>query len=363
MGFWGTFVVHRDRRLLEELLPDVAAFGEAELCYDGVSGGWQVTRVFAPFDDLPAGFLEALADLTGAPVLAAGVMDSDAALVSGLGRDTPGWKAWLQLDRAMAFLVPARARWAEDGRYLGDGWEDPDQDRQAAAAKERILAEAPGGPAAAAAAMAWAGEADLEPATVEEVTEAFNGNEVFVEDLFFTLINRLGIAIDKVQIPERPAVAEVLRSLLGNRLDTIDLISHRPVRGERLDFPGMTDMRLHFDGQPAVTACACGHEFFVLPPAVKDDSAKPPAQPVDVSFTRAVSGVAGRRLTNAATVRHQFLPFLKGVALRFGNRDLVIVAIDGKWAAAAGATPVKHLMDELGPDQQDEIHLNAWLAS
>lgn len=39
-------MVHRDERLLAELLPGVAALDEAELCYDGVSGGWQVTRVF-----------------------------------------------------------------------------------------------------------------------------------------------------------------------------------------------------------------------------------------------------------------------------------------------------------------------------
>lgn len=95
MGFWGTFVVHRGERLLWKLLPDVSALNDAELCHDRVSGGWQVTRVFAGFDRLPADFLTGLRDMTGAPVLAAEVMDSDAALMKALGRHTPGWQAWL----------------------------------------------------------------------------------------------------------------------------------------------------------------------------------------------------------------------------------------------------------------------------
>jgi hypothetical protein len=47
------------------------AFGEAELCYDGVSGGWQVSRLVARFNELPAGFFNTLCVVTGAPVLAA----------------------------------------------------------------------------------------------------------------------------------------------------------------------------------------------------------------------------------------------------------------------------------------------------
>jgi hypothetical protein len=274
MGFSGTFVVHRDRRLLADLLPDLAASGEAELCHDGVSGGWQVTRLVTPLDDLPTGFLAELRDLTGAPVLAAGILDSDAALVHGVGRHTPDWQAWLRLDRAMGFLLPPPSPWTADGTYLGDDWVDPDHERETAVLRKRLIAEAPGGSSAAAAAMAWAGEAGLEPGTVAEVTDAFDGTEVFVEDLFLTLINRLGLATERVRPPERPAIAEVLRGLLGSRLDAIDMVSHQPVRGERLEFPGMADVRLHFDDRPAVTACACAGEFVVLPPQVRDDSAE-----------------------------------------------------------------------------------------
>jgi hypothetical protein len=81
-----------------------------------------------------------------------------------------------------------------------------------------------------------------------------------------------------------------------------------------------------------------------------------------VSVARAVSELVGRRLSDAATVRHGFLRFLKGVALRFGDRGLVILAIDCTWTAAAGAMPVERLMDQLGPDRHDELHRNGWLA-
>ena len=92
MGFWGTFIVHRGQRRLAELLPDVDAFRDAILCYDGVCGDWQVTRVFATTAQLPPDYLVALREATGAPVLAADVMDSDAALVRGLSRHTD-WTA------------------------------------------------------------------------------------------------------------------------------------------------------------------------------------------------------------------------------------------------------------------------------
>jgi hypothetical protein len=91
VGFWGTFVVHRGERLLWELLPEVSELDGAKLCYDGVAGDWQVTQVFVRLDRLPGGFLTAVRDTTAAPVLAADVLDSDAALVTALGRHAPGW--------------------------------------------------------------------------------------------------------------------------------------------------------------------------------------------------------------------------------------------------------------------------------
>jgi hypothetical protein len=264
----------------------------------------------------------------------------------------------LCLDAAMGFLAPPPAPFAEDGTYLGDDWRDPEHEREARAHKEQILAETPGGTVGAAAAVAWAAEAGLTPGSVEDVAEALDGHDVFVEDVFFRLLNRLGIATDEVETPRRPALAEVLRSLIGHRLAAVDTVAHRPTRGERLT-GDMPDMRLHFEDQPTVTACSCAGEFGLLPP-ITNPAAKE-APPVDESQTHAVAAVAGRELTNAATVRHRYLPFVRGVVLRFGERGLFIVAIDGAWTVAEGWEPPRQLRDALGPDRKDEIYVNPWL--
>ena len=103
MGFWGTFVVHRGDRALGELLPHVAEFGEAELCAGGAPGGWQVTRVFCSLNELTEGFLTGLRDLTAAPVLAADVLDSDAAFVTALGVHTEPWDKFISVAQGRIF--------------------------------------------------------------------------------------------------------------------------------------------------------------------------------------------------------------------------------------------------------------------
>lgn len=161
------------------------------------------------------------------------------------------------------------------------------------------------------------------------MTQALDGHEVLVEDLFFALLNRLGVAIDEVIAPARPAIVDVLRSLFGHRLNTVDTTSHRPTRDEQLAFPAMLDLRLSFEGQPPVTACGCGGDFILVPPALGADSGAS-QQPVNGPAIHAFSGVVGRRLTDAATLRDQYLPDVKGVVLRFGDRDLLFAAIDGR---------------------------------
>ena len=193
MGFWGTFVVHHGERALGELLPHIAEFGEAELCAGGAPGGWQVTRVFCSLDELTEGFLAGLRDLTAAPVLAADVLDSDAAFVTALGVQTGPWQTWLNLDAAMGYLVTPPAPFDENDNYLGDDWVDPEYEREIAALKERILAESPGGEVAAARAIAWALDGGLDPGAADEVVAALGSDEGFVEDQFFALIGRLGL--------------------------------------------------------------------------------------------------------------------------------------------------------------------------
>ncbi|WP_144122834.1 hypothetical protein [Catellatospora sichuanensis] len=361
MGFWGTFVVHRDQRLLADLLPDVAAEADLGLCYDGVSGGWQVTRVHAGYDELPPGFLAELRDLTAAPVLAADVMDSDAALVTALGLDAPGWQAWLQLDGAIGHLEPPPSPFTEDGTYLGDGWCDPDYERHADEVRARILAETPGGTVAAAAAIGWAHEAGLQPGTLEDVTAALQGHEVFVEDLFYLLINRLGIATDEVELPERLSVHEHLLGLLGRKLTAIAVTAHQPVRGEQLVFDDMFDICLCFEGAPTVTACACGGEFS-LARQPDDDRTGICEQHGDASTPQALAAAVGRQLTDAAVISGRYVPTHAGVVLRFGDQDCFIAAIDGQWTVVEGSTPPPELMEAIGPDRHNELHIRSWLA-
>jgi hypothetical protein len=212
------------------------------------------------------------------------------------------------------------------------------------------------------------------------VAEALDGHDVFVEDLFFALLDRLGLDTAEVAEPSPPATVDVLRGLFGHRLEAVDLAAHRPVRGERLAYGEMPDLRLHFEGRPTVTACSCGGTFVLLPGGDGNDGRSIPN-------AQAVAEVAGRPLTDAATVRHRFLPFVRGVVLRFGDaaerrdqgdqgdqghrhdpadrgdRDLFIVALDGRWTVANGSGPPQDLLAELGPGRTDEIHVNPWLAS
>jgi hypothetical protein len=175
MGFWGTLVVHRHAQPLDKLLTQVAMIGDVDTCF-GSPEGWQVTQLSAGFRELPADFLAELRDVTVAPVLAAEVWDSDTALVHALGLHTADWTAWL---RPTVEFGPSLDPLDAEGSYLD-------------------------GSTAAAAAIAWAVEAGLEPASPEEVAEVLNGGEAFAEDLFFELLIRLGIAIDDVGPPDTP---------------------------------------------------------------------------------------------------------------------------------------------------------------
>ncbi len=315
MGFWGTFVVHKGEPLLSELLPEVEAFRHAELEFDRVSGDWQVTRVFAPLEQLPTDLLARLRDATGAPVLAAEVMDSDGAFVRGLGKRTE-WKVWLQLDGAMGYLLTP---------HDGDTYE-----AEVADLRERILAETPGGAAAAAAAIEWAREASLEPAGLDEVTRVIDGHEVFVEDLFIALLNRLGLATAEAERRLPLAPVEVVRERYGHRLEAVEKVPHVPVRGQWLAFPAMPDLRLHFDGRPAVNVCGCAGDFVFLP---ADDAV---GEPADDAVGESVSGLAGQRLEAAATIRGS-AGWLMGVVLRFEDGRVLSIAIaDGTWAIVDG---------------------------
>ncbi|HEX5542617.1 MAG TPA: hypothetical protein VFX60_13840 [Micromonospora sp.] len=353
-------MVHRDERLLVELLPDVPAFGEGQLCYDGLASGWQVTRVFANFSDLPTYFLADLREATAAPVLAAEVLDSDAAFVTGLGLRTPPWGAWLQLEGALGHLVPPPAPFDEDGNCLGDDWTDPDYEREVATIREEILAETPGGAVAAQAALAWAREAGLEPRSLEELTAAFNRTGGFVEDVFFALLDRIGFNTDKASEPARPAVTEVLRGLLGHRLAAVDVMWHRPRPGDWLVTRDMPDLLLAFDDQPPIAVCGCGNELALLPPTANPtDTSNPAAWPAP-----AFADLVGQRLTNAATIRFRYHWQLSGVVFRFGQRDLYLTALDGQWGVESPDSPPQQRPGTAsGSPRQQQMQMGNWLAA
>lgn len=80
-----------------------------------------------------------------------------------------------------------------DDNYLGDDWRDPAYEAQVELTRRDILAQAPVGVAGARSAQAWACDAGLVPDAVEAIVSVLDGEETFAEDLFFQLLQRLGL--------------------------------------------------------------------------------------------------------------------------------------------------------------------------
>ncbi|MEV4708139.1 hypothetical protein [Actinoplanes sp. NPDC049316] len=193
MGFWGSFVVRRGAAPLSELLPGIKELRDTDPADDIVRGPWRISRLWASSGDLPDTFLTDLRDATAAPVLAADILDSDAAYVHAVGLRTPFWDTWLEIDGAVAHLVLPPSPFDDDGNFLGDDWVDPEYEAEAAEAKQKMLAETFTGTAAAEAAVAWADEAGLNPSPATEVAAALAREETFAESRFFALLGTLGL--------------------------------------------------------------------------------------------------------------------------------------------------------------------------
>jgi hypothetical protein len=153
--------------------------------------GWSLSRVGY---DQPPDHLTRLRDDSGAPVLAAEILDSSAAYVEGLGLSSPDWHVWLQLDSAMAYLITPPAPFDDDDNYLGDDWSDPQYEREVADRKAQLLAAQPPDPAASA--RAWALDAGLTPHHPDEVRRVLIADrDTFVEDQFRDLLTAVGLKI------------------------------------------------------------------------------------------------------------------------------------------------------------------------
>lgn len=176
MGFWGHIVAVRSTRPAAELPvlrnnPAWASGGDGDYDIRHVAeGGWQIVDVHS-HEALP---LDALAHDSGAPVLAAYILDSDGANLTGFGPASGLWEGWIGPGGSSCYAI--------DDPYAAD---------EAAfdAAEARIRAELP---ERARQAVAWAEEAGLTPAP-DAVLAAMQGHETFAEDLFFSVLAALGV--------------------------------------------------------------------------------------------------------------------------------------------------------------------------
>lgn len=175
MGFNGWYLLSRGDTSQEK----VNALSKRECQMNdhyGRGGGWQIGGYLASqneFDVMAASkLLSELGADTGAPTLNGYVIDSDAVVVTGWSRESGFWRGCL-------------AR--EDMRNYCDSDEEFDE-------------ECPPPTAAIDAAESWARSAGTSPDR-EALTELFNAEEksvkgqwVLAEDMFFALVDALGIA-------------------------------------------------------------------------------------------------------------------------------------------------------------------------
>jgi hypothetical protein len=200
MGFWGTFIVARSDRPVMEL-EGLKASADQALWQRTGADGWQLVKFHRGPDGwdeaaVPAGWerlLIAVMEQTGHPVLAAVVLASDGAELIGYSPNAGRWGGWLMLERIVAHIDPNAGPYVyedENGQFQTD--EGEDYQRRLREALDRIYKVVPPGHIAAPLAVRWANEAGLTP-TSSAVKAVLNGDELFAEDLFFQLLDVLGL--------------------------------------------------------------------------------------------------------------------------------------------------------------------------
>ncbi|MFB7225712.1 hypothetical protein [Streptomyces sp. NPDC056227] len=187
MGFSGELVFGRsDRPLLEAPVFEGIHGRDTVHVNWPRAGGWQTLQ----FDDdvikNPEATLRVLVEWTGAPACVTSVYDSDVAIVKGLGSGVELWGTCLNLEKAAEL-------WAEVPDDVDDmsEWIITPAFAEAVDRKRSELdAQVPGD---ARGALDWARFAgfghSVAAASIEEVLRS---REVFVEDLFDELLDRLG---------------------------------------------------------------------------------------------------------------------------------------------------------------------------
>lgn len=203
MGFWGTYIVAR----ADQPLPELPAMRDAaeEISWHGRGpGGWQAVQVHRGPEGwdsakLPAPWearLTALMEQAGHPVLAATILDSDGAQLIGYSPVAGRWGGWLMLERIIGHIIPDAwprvVSWDDDGPTQLEDEDDEGYQRRHQAALDQLYPVGPPAAGAAPLAVAWASEAGLQPDPVA-VEAALEASDVFCEDVFFALLDVLGI--------------------------------------------------------------------------------------------------------------------------------------------------------------------------
>jgi len=189
MGFSGQFVFGRS----DGPLLDAPAFDTVRPPWgDGADemrprpGGWQTLELKHDRYEVNAELLRSLVESTGSPACVALIYDSDVAEVVGLAPDGREWRAVLHLHVAAALAVTRPDGVDDDLVWI----ESPEYREAVVHARRELDAAVPGN---AEGAIAWAAAAGFTagggPAAVEELLRS---RRVFVEELFFDLLDALG---------------------------------------------------------------------------------------------------------------------------------------------------------------------------
>jgi hypothetical protein len=200
VGYWGTFIVARSGQPVTELEGLKASADQVAWQRTG-GDGWQVVQIHRGPDGydsqtLPADWerlLVAVMEQTGHPVLAAVVLDSDGAQLIGYSPKAGRWGGWLMLERIIGHIDPTAWPYVyedENGEMQSD--EGEDYQRRFREVRDRLYEVGPPGHLAAPLAVRWATEAGYAP-TAAAVEAVLNDGEVFAEDLFFQLLDVLGL--------------------------------------------------------------------------------------------------------------------------------------------------------------------------
>ncbi|WP_238015602.1 hypothetical protein KZZ52_55575 [Dactylosporangium sp. AC04546] len=144
---------------------------------------------------------------------------------------------------------------------------------------------------------------------------------------------------------QRRATVELLRRVIGRRLDAVTEARHWYAGRRDGDAESLVHFWLHFEGVPPVMAHSTGEHLlleFAEPYASYDmreygETRVEPAQPPDV-----LAAYKGQLLLNVAPIQgYSSEPSAGGVQLRFEHEDLVVVSLGDEWLLTQGPVPAQ----------------------